>query len=77
MVIRGSDGDDRMENPTKYQYFFGGDGEDTVVYQDSGSNHEYSKTDDGGYVVRNHNGEFDLLYDVEHVEFVDEVWDLE
>ncbi|MEP1669999.1 MAG: immunoglobulin-like domain-containing protein, partial [Rhizobiaceae bacterium] len=77
MAIKGSNGDDHMENPDDHQYFFGGDGIDTVSYKGQSSDYETSKTDDGGYVIWTESGDFDILYDVEYAEFEDEVLELE
>lgn len=76
MVVRGTKGDDKMGDHQGHQYFHLGDGKDTVVMQGKAADHQVAKTDDGGFVVWDAAGDFDLFWGVEVVEFEDEAWDL-
>ena len=68
--------DDVIENPAGTNYIFGFSGDDTVRFNGSSDDWKYDATDDGGYVFWNEAEEFDILYDIEYVEFEDDTFEL-
>ncbi len=76
-VIGGSAGDDTILNGEGTQYVVAHYGEDTFKVDGNREDYTIAKTLDGtGYVMWNDH-EFDLLWGLEHVEFNDEVVELD
>lgn len=76
-VVAGSAGDDTIINGQGTQYVFAHHGQDTFKVDGNRADFTIAKTLDGsGYVIWNET-EFDILWDMERVEFADEVVDLD
>lgn len=76
-VVAGSAGDDTIINGQGTQYVFAHGGKDTFKVDGNRADFTIAKTLDGtGYVIWNET-EFDILWDMERVEFADEVVDLD
>ena len=73
----GTNGDDVFTDYEATQYLFGYGGKDTFRMDADSADYKVAKTIDGtGYVVWNDDG-FDLLWDMEWIEFNDEAVELE
>lgn len=76
-LMVGSAGDDTFIDAAGTQYVFGHQGDDTFKVAGNRADYNIAKTLDGhGYVMWN-DTEFDLFWEVEQVEFADEVVDLD
>lgn len=76
-VVAGTAGDDTIINGQGTQYVYAHHGNDTFKVAGNRADYEIAKTLDGtGYVIWNET-EFDIFWDTEHVEFADEVVDLD
>jgi hypothetical protein len=76
-VVGTSAGDDTIVDSAGTQYVFAHYGDDTFKVDGARADYSIAKTLDGtGYVMWNAT-EFDIFWDLEHVEFADEIVDLD
>ena len=75
-VVMGTNDDDIFVNGEGTQYVFAHKGNDTYKVDGNRADYNITKTLDGtGYVIWSAD-EFDMFWDMEHVEFADEIVDL-
>ncbi|MGI9364998.1 MAG: peroxidase family protein [Rhizobiaceae bacterium] len=76
-VVVGSAGDDTFVDVVGTQYYFGHHGEDTLVVDANSDDYEVAVTVDGtGYVIWS-DSEVEIMWDMEHIQFLDETVDLD
>lgn len=76
-VVVGSAGDDTFVDVAGTQYYFGHHGDDTLVVDGASEDYEVEVTIDGtGYVIWS-DSEVEIMWDMEHIQFLDETVDLD
>jgi Ca2+-binding RTX toxin-like protein len=71
-VLQGGSGDDRFLNTAGTQYVVGDEGNDTFIFNSQRDDYDWSVTLDGNGVAIWNDEDFDILYDVETIQFLDE-----
>jgi hypothetical protein len=69
---QGSSDDDRFLNTAGTQYVVGDDGNDTFIFNSQRDDYDWSVTLDGNGIAIWNDEDFDILYDVETIQFLDE-----